>query len=196
MQLTVGQIIGKALKAYGVPYVTGLPGHGNWSMIDAFNDPVSKLPFIQVMHEQSAVHIADAHYRDVHCALFVHHLNERQLGHRIVESVDHAPISVPRQASNIRHAVRFESLSDDLSYGELHGHPPRSNPVAPHILLPVGGGKRMNLAATTLPKFNEPQKDTKFTKEANPDRLPFVALGDLSGFMFASRPQYAWLYNP
>jgi acetolactate synthase I/II/III large subunit len=63
MRLTVGQIIGKALKAYGVPYVTGLPGHGNWSMIDAFNDPVSKLPFIQVMHEQSAVHIADAHYR-------------------------------------------------------------------------------------------------------------------------------------
>jgi len=63
MWLTVGQIIGKALKAYGAPYVTGLPGHGNWSMIDAFNDPVSKLPFIQVMHEQSAVHIADAHYR-------------------------------------------------------------------------------------------------------------------------------------
>jgi len=63
MQLTVGQIIGKALKAYGVPYVTGLPGHGNWSLIDAFHDPVSKLPFIQVMHEQSAVHIADAHYR-------------------------------------------------------------------------------------------------------------------------------------
>jgi len=63
MRLTVGQIIGKALKAYGAPYVTGLPGHGNWSMIDAFHDPVSKLPFIQVMHEQSAVHIADAHYR-------------------------------------------------------------------------------------------------------------------------------------
>ena len=63
MRLTVGQLIGKALKAYGVPYVTGLPGHGNWSMIDAFNDPVSKLPFVQVMHEQNAVHIADAHYR-------------------------------------------------------------------------------------------------------------------------------------
>jgi acetolactate synthase I/II/III large subunit len=63
MRLTVGQVIGKALKAYGVPYVTGLPGHGNWSMIDAFNDPVSQLPFIQVMHEQSAAHIADAHYR-------------------------------------------------------------------------------------------------------------------------------------
>jgi len=63
MQLTVGQTIGKALKVYGTPYVTGLPGHGNWSIIDAFNDPVSKLPFIQVMHEQSAVHLADAHYR-------------------------------------------------------------------------------------------------------------------------------------
>jgi acetolactate synthase-1/2/3 large subunit len=63
MLLTVGQVLGKALKAYGVPYVTGLPGHGNWSLLDAFNDPVSKLPFIQVMHEQSAVHIADAHYR-------------------------------------------------------------------------------------------------------------------------------------
>jgi len=63
MRLTVGQLIGKALRAYGVPYVTGLPGHGNWSMIDAFNDPVSRLPFVQVMHEQSAVHIADAHYR-------------------------------------------------------------------------------------------------------------------------------------
>src|SRR5204863_3289080 len=25
--------------------------------------PISKLPFIQVLHEQSAVHIADAHYR-------------------------------------------------------------------------------------------------------------------------------------
>jgi len=63
MQFTVGQIIGKALKAYGVPYVTGLPGHGNWSLIDAFNDSVSKMRFVQVMHEQSAVHIADAHYR-------------------------------------------------------------------------------------------------------------------------------------
>src|SRR5271167_2183220 len=63
MQLTVGQIIARTLKAYGVPYVAGLPGHGNWSMIDAFNDPLTKLRYIQVMHEQSAVHIADAHYR-------------------------------------------------------------------------------------------------------------------------------------
>ena len=63
MALTVGQIVGKALKEYGVPYVVGLPGHGNWSLLDAFGDPVSSLPFIQVMHEQSAAHIADAHFR-------------------------------------------------------------------------------------------------------------------------------------
>ncbi len=60
---TVGHIVGKALKAYGVPYITGLPGHGNWNLIDAFNDPGSDVPVIQTMHEQAAVHIADAHFR-------------------------------------------------------------------------------------------------------------------------------------
>ncbi len=63
MRLTVGHVIGKALKAYGVPYITGLPGHGNWNLLDAFNDPGSDIPVIQTMHEQAAVHIADAHYR-------------------------------------------------------------------------------------------------------------------------------------
>jgi acetolactate synthase I/II/III large subunit len=63
MKLTVGQIIGKALKAYGAPYITGLPGHGNWNLLDAFHDPGSDVPIIQTMHEQAAVHIADAHYR-------------------------------------------------------------------------------------------------------------------------------------
>ncbi len=60
---TVGHLIGKALKAYGVPYITGLPGHGNWNLIDAFNDPGSDVPIVQTMHEQAAVHIADAHFR-------------------------------------------------------------------------------------------------------------------------------------
>ncbi len=60
---TVGHVIGKALKAYGVPYITGLPGHGNWNLLDAFNDPSSDVPVIQTMHEQAAVHIADAHFR-------------------------------------------------------------------------------------------------------------------------------------
>jgi acetolactate synthase I/II/III large subunit len=63
MKLSVGHVIGKALKAYGVPYITGLPGHGNWNLLDAFNDKGSDVPVVQVMHEQAAVHIADAHYR-------------------------------------------------------------------------------------------------------------------------------------
>ncbi|MCZ8187635.1 MAG: thiamine pyrophosphate-binding protein [Beijerinckiaceae bacterium] len=63
MGKTVGHILGKALKAYGVPYITGLPGHGNWNLLDAFNDKGSDIPVIQTMHEQAAVHIADAHYR-------------------------------------------------------------------------------------------------------------------------------------
>ncbi len=63
MAQTVGQVVAKSLKQYGVPYVVGLPGHGNWSLLDALNDEASSLPFIQVMHEQSAAHIADAHYR-------------------------------------------------------------------------------------------------------------------------------------
>lgn len=63
MMQTAGQIIAQTLIAYGVPYVTGLPGHGNWSLLDAFLDERSGLPFVQVFHEQSAIHIADAHYR-------------------------------------------------------------------------------------------------------------------------------------
>ncbi len=60
---TVGHLIGRALKAYGVPYITGLPGHGNWNLLDAFNDEGTDIPVVQTMHEQAAVHIADAHYR-------------------------------------------------------------------------------------------------------------------------------------
>ncbi len=53
MQLTAGHIIGRALKAYGVPYITALPGHGNWNLLDAFNDEVANVPIIQTMHERS-----------------------------------------------------------------------------------------------------------------------------------------------
>lgn len=63
MNLTGGQIIAKALKEYGVTHVAGIPGHGAWTMIDALLEPGSQLPFIQVMHEQSAVHMADGFYR-------------------------------------------------------------------------------------------------------------------------------------
>ncbi|WP_433259559.1 thiamine pyrophosphate-binding protein (plasmid) [Streptosporangium sp. CA-135522] len=62
-ELTGGQIVAQALKEYGVKYVAGIPGHGIWSLTDAFLEEGSEIPFIQVFHEQSAVHMADGYYR-------------------------------------------------------------------------------------------------------------------------------------
>ncbi len=63
MKMTGGQVVARALKEYGVEYVAGVPGHGIWSLFDAFLEEGSQLPFIQVMHEQSAVHMADGYFR-------------------------------------------------------------------------------------------------------------------------------------
>jgi acetolactate synthase-1/2/3 large subunit len=63
MRLSGGEVIARSLKAYGVEYLAGIPGHGAWSMLDAFLQPDSTIPVIQVFHEQSAVHMADGYYR-------------------------------------------------------------------------------------------------------------------------------------
>lgn len=63
MKLTGGEVVARALKEYGVEYVAGVPGHGIWALFDAFLQEDSKIPFIQVMHEQSAVHMADGYFR-------------------------------------------------------------------------------------------------------------------------------------
>ena len=63
MKLTGGQVVARALWEYGVEYVAGVPGHGIWSLFDAFLQEGSEIPFIQVMHEQSAVHMADGYFR-------------------------------------------------------------------------------------------------------------------------------------
>jgi acetolactate synthase-1/2/3 large subunit len=63
MRLSGSQIIAQTLKNYGVEYVAGIPGHGAWVMLDALLEEDSKIPFIQVFHEQSAVHMADGYYR-------------------------------------------------------------------------------------------------------------------------------------
>lgn len=63
MLLTGGQIIGEFLARAGVPYVAGIPGHGIWAVLDAFVDMQDRLKVLQVMHEQSAVHLADGYYR-------------------------------------------------------------------------------------------------------------------------------------
>ena len=62
-KLTGGQIIARTLTNYGVDYCAGIPGHGIWGVTDAFLDEESPIRFLQVFHEQSAVHLADAYYR-------------------------------------------------------------------------------------------------------------------------------------
>ena len=63
MRLTSGQILAEYLVKAGVPYVVGIPGHGIWALLDAFADYRHRIEVIQVMHEQSAVHLADGYYR-------------------------------------------------------------------------------------------------------------------------------------
>ncbi len=63
MRLTGAQIIAQSLVKAGVPYAHGIPGHGSWCLTDAFLDVRDKLTTLMVMHEQSAVHIADGYFR-------------------------------------------------------------------------------------------------------------------------------------
>ena len=63
MARTAMQYIAEYMVRAGTPYVTGIPGHGNWMFFDALYDHQDKLKIIPVMHEQSAVHLADGHYR-------------------------------------------------------------------------------------------------------------------------------------
>ena len=59
---TGGQVIADHLAANDVDYVAGIPGHGCLPMVDAFRG-LEKLKFLQVRHEQSAAHLADAYFR-------------------------------------------------------------------------------------------------------------------------------------
>jgi acetolactate synthase-1/2/3 large subunit len=63
MRLTGGQILAHYLVREGVPYVVGIPGHGCWAIVDALADFSDRLTTLQVMHEQSAIHLADGYYR-------------------------------------------------------------------------------------------------------------------------------------
>lgn len=48
-----------------MPYVLGIPGHGILGLFDALreSDTAGKVRYLQVKHEQAAVHIADGYYR-------------------------------------------------------------------------------------------------------------------------------------
>ncbi|MGH2417662.1 MAG: thiamine pyrophosphate-binding protein, partial [Candidatus Limnocylindria bacterium] len=61
-RLSGAQIIAEYLVRQGVTHAAGIPGHGVWTLTDAFLDR-PEIRTVQVMHEQSAVHLADGFYR-------------------------------------------------------------------------------------------------------------------------------------
>jgi acetolactate synthase I/II/III large subunit len=63
MGMTASQYIVDFLVRRGVPYVVGIPGHGNLTFVDALTERAAELPMRMVRHEQSAVHFADGFYR-------------------------------------------------------------------------------------------------------------------------------------
>jgi len=62
-RLSGAQILVEYLVRQRVPYAAGIPGHGSWTVVDALLDRRDEIRTIQVMHEQSAVHLADGYYR-------------------------------------------------------------------------------------------------------------------------------------
>jgi acetolactate synthase-1/2/3 large subunit len=60
---TGGEVIADQLISEGIPYVCGIPGHGDMGVFDALKERSDTLSMIQVRHEQSAGHIADAYFR-------------------------------------------------------------------------------------------------------------------------------------
>ena len=61
-RLTGAQIIAEYLVRQGVTHAAGIPGHGIWTLTDALLDR-PEIRTVQVMHEQSAVHLADGFQR-------------------------------------------------------------------------------------------------------------------------------------
>ncbi len=62
-RLTGAQILVEYLVRERVPLAAGIPGHGCWAITDALLDRQDSIRTIQVMHEQSAVHLADGYFR-------------------------------------------------------------------------------------------------------------------------------------
>src|ERR671910_2578132 len=62
-RLIGAQIVVEHLVREGVRFAAGIPGHGCWTLTDALLDRGDQIRTVQVMHEQSAVHLADGFYR-------------------------------------------------------------------------------------------------------------------------------------
>ncbi len=63
MKMTGGEIVAEYLISEGIPYVCGIPGHGDMAAFDAFKDRSDRISIIAPRHEQAAAHMADAYYR-------------------------------------------------------------------------------------------------------------------------------------
>jgi acetolactate synthase-1/2/3 large subunit len=63
VRLSGAEIVVEYLVRQGVPIVAGIPGHGSWNLTDALLDRQDEIRTVQVIHEQSAVHLADGFYR-------------------------------------------------------------------------------------------------------------------------------------
>ena len=62
-RLSGAQIVVEHLVQRGVRFAAGIPGHGCWTLVDALVERADEIRTVQVMHEQSAVHLADGFYR-------------------------------------------------------------------------------------------------------------------------------------
>lgn len=63
MAHSASQFLVDFLIRKGVPYVVGIPGHGNLTFVDAIRERAAELPMLMVRHEQSAAHFADGYFR-------------------------------------------------------------------------------------------------------------------------------------
>lgn len=63
LECTGSEMIVDYLIKEGLPYVVGIPGHGNLAIVDALYKRKDKIKFIQVKQEMSGVHLAEAFYR-------------------------------------------------------------------------------------------------------------------------------------
>ncbi|QAY85426.1 thiamine pyrophosphate-dependent enzyme [Pseudomonas arsenicoxydans] len=115
MKLTGGQIVAKALKANGVDYVAGMPADGLWALVEALLTPGTDIPFIQVMQEQSAVHLADGYFRA--CG-------------RPMAALLPVPLGVSKALGGVAAALADSSAMLIISGGsvEYDGHPPEDMP--------------------------------------------------------------------
>lgn len=63
-RLSGAQIVVEYLVRQGLPIVAGITGHSCGALTDALLDRQDAIRTVQVMHDQSAVHLADGFYRD------------------------------------------------------------------------------------------------------------------------------------